>query len=340
MKLKRLCTSLMRAISLPCLASSDAEDFFYSSFLPTSCSPEYAEGAANVFKKMAAAPKTEIQHDYGVMLLNQAYADYGWDFPPIALVQKELLSFCASQPSRKRFMDVGAGQGSDTVGMLLTDRAHVTAYELQKTQFEQMQRRVKALVKEVSPNLNIDAVAWLRSGDFLTAKFNEGFKGGYTGINLNKVAHFWDDAQLGHFVEKAAFLLEKGVGKLFITVVTPTPGDEFNRFVQEDDSGLIFFQRKDLLNSSLTGILGTPTIMTRKPKTHEKPGHIYQTVKQEKAKNYLVTDRVMYYHTEASLTRALGDKFKIVKVINLAPKDIHPDAFESMLSIVAERTEL
>jgi hypothetical protein len=41
----------MMAISLPCLASSDAEDFSYSSFLPTSCSPEYAEGATNVLKK-------------------------------------------------------------------------------------------------------------------------------------------------------------------------------------------------------------------------------------------------------------------------------------------------
>lgn len=60
-------------------------------------------------------------------------------FFPIALVQKELLTFCASQPSRKRFMDVGAGQGSDTVGMLLTGKTHVTAYELQKAQFEEMQ---------------------------------------------------------------------------------------------------------------------------------------------------------------------------------------------------------
>ena len=236
-------------------------------------------------------------------------------------------------------MDVGAGQGSDTVGMLLTGKTHVTAYELQKAQFEEMQARVKTLVKEVSPELTIETIARFRSGDFLTVKFTGAFEGGYTGINLNKVAHFWDDAQLGAFVGKAAFLFEQGVGRLFMTVVTPTPGDEFDRFARANDSGLVFFQRKDLLNSSLTGILGTPTITTRKPSAHEKPGHIYQTVKQVKAQNYLVTDRVMFYHTEASLARALGDKFRIIKVINLAPKDIGPDAFESMLSIVAERTD-
>ncbi|MBA4749826.1 MAG: class I SAM-dependent methyltransferase [Alphaproteobacteria bacterium] len=340
MEFKRLRTSLMLLFSLPCLASSESEEFSYSSFLPKSCSCEYSEAASNVFKKLAKSPKTEIQHDHGMMLPNRVYADYGWDFPPIAPVQKELLSFCASQPSRKRFMDVGAGKGSDTVGMLLTGKTHVTAYELQQAQFREMQGRVTTLFKEVSPDLSIDTVARFRSGDFLTVKFNEGFRGGYTGINLNKVAHFWDDAQLGNFVEKAAFLLEKGVGRLFITVVTPTPGDDYEKFVNKNGYGPIFFTRKDLLNDTWSGILGTPTLTVRKPKDHEKPGHMYQSVSQEGSKAYAITDRVMYYHTKASLTHALGDKFRIVKVLNLAPKDIHPDAFESMLSIVAERTEL
>jgi hypothetical protein len=73
----------MAVFSLTCLASCDPDEFSYSSFLPSTCSSEYAERASNVFKKMAKGPNTEIQHDDGLMLPNRVYVDYGWDFSPL-----------------------------------------------------------------------------------------------------------------------------------------------------------------------------------------------------------------------------------------------------------------
>ena len=344
MRLKNIYTSILiscfvLATSVHCIAADQQEDQVYAQFLPTN-SPQYVEKACQVYKKMQNALKTEILHDDGQMLPNQVYIDYGWDFPPIFKVQSELLSFCSQQTTKKRFMDIGPGNGYDTVAMLLTQKAHVTSYEILNAQFKKLENTVKTLVYEASPTFNMDQNARFRNNDFLQVKFNASFEGGYTGINLNKVGHFWDNKQWEIFRDNAAFLLEKNVGRLFITLVTPTPGDHFDRFMQQYHSGLVCFQRTDLLNDSWTGIIGDPvSITTRKPKSNEKPGHMFQTIKEVGKKAFVVTDRVMNYHTVETVTAALGDKFRILKVINLSPRDIHPDAFESMISIVAERTD-
>jgi len=312
-------------------------------YLPANTSENIKKNTSLVYKKISTAAKKEIIHDRPEGLLpNKVYQDYGWNFPPIPRVQKELLEFCSQFPKKVRGKDIGAGEGYDTIAMLFTGKVHVSVYEKEAPQRQALENKVKELMSEANKDFDVSKNTRYY-GDFLTAKFTDNSKGQYQVINANKMLHFLDPESTETFGERSAFLSGTD-GGLFLTSVTPTPGDPFDTFMKANKEkkwpGYLFYKQENELNHNWTGIVGEPKItLVRIPKQGEKAGHFYQTVEERGSKAFAITERVMHYHTEETLTQLLGDKFKIKKVINLLPKDIHPDAAESMISIVAERTD-
>ena len=318
-------------------------------YLPQESLEEYIKNASNVFDRIMEAPQIDILHDDRKKFNQQIQPDtiikdYGWSFRPYSNGLRELLEFC-SQTHLKRAIDVGPGEGNETIAMLLTKRVHVTAYEKQTLQCNRLIQNVKKLMSEADTQFPLDKRFLSKAADFLTVEFKESFKGQYEIINANKVIHFFDPSQTSTFVEKAAFLL-KQKGRLFVTAVTPTPKSKIESFICTEKKntfpgGYIFYKQENELNKEWTNIVGAPQIVEVRTPKKEQSAHFYQTVRQAQKKAFAVTERVMHYHTEKTLAEALGDKFKIIKTFIITPKETggNDEYQEHMISIMAERTE-
>ena len=333
---------ILSIFSISSFALNSEKDQNFVQYLPANSSPEYVIKAIQLYKKLQNEPKEGIKHNRlrGILGSYTVYTDFGSNFPSIYQIQKELLEFCSQCVQKEMFIDVGAGCGYDTIAMILTGKAHVTAFEIEKPQYEILKNRVISLLSEINKN-SLEKNVEFRHADFLKVEYSKDFEGQFSGINANKIIHFLDPEQTETFFHKAAFLLKPG-GRLFITTAMPTPGDQFEEFIKKNQNdkfpGFVFYKRKDRLNENGDKIVGEPVLMSvRQPTSHEQGGYFFQTIEKDDKNTFVVTDRVIHYHTEQTLTHILNDKFKIIKVIKLLPKDIHPDAFESVISIVAER---
>ncbi|MBS0271379.1 MAG: hypothetical protein JSR85_01880 [Proteobacteria bacterium] len=333
-----------------CMEAERPSKLMIRPYLPQDSSEEYIQNASKVFDTIMDAPQVDILHDDRAsvnqqILPNTDTKDYGWSFRPHPNSLRELLEVC-SQPHLKRAIDVGPGEGNETVAMLLTKRVHVTTFEKQSLQSKRLTQNVQTLTSKADAHFPLDIRFLSKAADFLTAEFKETFKGGYEIINANKVVHFFDPSQTSTFVKKVAFLLKPG-GHLFITAVTPTPGSKFEKFICFEKKntfpdGYVFYRQENELNEDWSGIVGAPqTVEVRTPKK-EQSAHFRQTVRQTPRKAFAVTERVMHYHTEKTLGEALGNKFKIIKTFVITPKETGGDDKyqEHMISIVAERTEI
>lgn len=312
-------------------------------YLPTECSQQDMAQATALYVTTYQIPKKEILHDGPPLRPGQIRTIYGWGFPPVASVQHELLSFCSEQPKKGRLIDIGPGYGQDAIAMLLTRKVHLTTYEKQEKQNEEFKRQVGELFLRSYPEFPLEKNFTPLNKDFLSVTFGKQSEGQYCGINANKLLHFLSPQETDVFVTSAAFLLKPG-GRLFITTVTPTVGSKIEGFIiaraenREEHPGYLFYVQQNQLFDTETLAFGPAEIILMRGPMKEKPAHYCQVL--DKTDMTFTTARVMYFHTEASLQSALGSKFKIIKSMVLIPDEIHSDAQESMISIVAERLDL
>ncbi len=310
---------------------------FVKSFVPTDSSDEYIDSVTKVLRDTINSPKREILQDHESLELGVVQKDYGYNFPSIPRIQQKLLEFCVRADHEVHIADVGAGFGYDSLLALLTKKAKVTAFEKQETQWETLQFTViQSILTHVDPNFPVNKFSALHA-DFLKEPSLPFPKHTFDGINVNKVIHFFDPEQSRVFKEKINFFLKPG-GRLFLTCLTPSPGtkiDEFMQSSEEEFPGYLFYRLETKL-SELFQFGETNLKEIRKPADGEESAHFFQTHRQEENKDILITtDRVMHYHTFETLTRFLGEEFKILETCIIPPKESMGS--DHMISIVAEK---
>lgn len=152
-------------------------------------------------------------------------------------------------------------------------------------------------------------------------------------LNANKVIHFFDPAQTRIFSERANSLLKKG-GRLFLTCLTPSPGSEIEDFMREHEGedlpGFVFYKLETMLIHG-TQLGDSRMLEVRAPREGEESAHFFQEVLSDR----VITDRVMHYHTLETLTKVLGDGFRILEAMITTPDENH--GTDHMISIVAEK---
>ncbi|MBY0272731.1 MAG: class I SAM-dependent methyltransferase [Alphaproteobacteria bacterium] len=309
---------------------------FVESFVPADSSEEYIESVMNVLRDTINSPKTEIRQDHESLQLGVVQKDYGYNFPSIPRIQQKLLEFCAQADHEVRIGDVGPGFGYDSLLTLLTKNAKVTAFEKQEAQCEALKFTViQSILTHVDPNFPVGKFSALHA-DFLKQQTIPFLRHTFDGINVNKVIHFFDPEESKIFKEKVSFFLRPG-GRLFLTCLTPSPGtkiDEFMKSREEEFPGYLFYR----LETELTKLLqcGESNLKeVRKPADGEESAHFFQTHKKVGGKDIVITDRVMHYHTSETLTRLLGEEFKILETCIIPPEE--NTGTDHMISIVAEK---
>lgn len=312
---------------------------FVKTFVPEDSTEDYIEKVASCYRD-AMTYKQEIMHDnrpvlfgQSMILPNTVTKDYGWNFPPVPRVQRHLLEFCAQATSPLNMMDIGAGYGIDSLFALLTKKIkNLYALENQKAQSELLKQVVEGSIRT-----NVDS-AFPLSGfkvfkkDFLTLA-PDFSRGAFNVLNANKVIHFFDPAQIGIFSERANSLLKKG-GRLFLTCLTPSPGSEIEDFMKEHEGedlpGFVFYKQETMLiHGSQPG--ESRMLEVRAPREGEESAHFFQRVLSDR----VITDRVMHYHTLETITKVLGDGFRILETMITTPDENH--GTDHMISIVAEK---
>lgn len=317
---------------------------YVKSFVPQQSSEEYIKKVEQVVNHVLKS-KVEINHGglpnrfNGNILPGVATEDYGWNFPSIPSIQKELLDFCAKSPQIVHMLDVGPGFGFDSLLMLLTKKATVTGVEKIKIQCEEYEHTVKqSILQNVDKGFPVKRFRAVNK-DFLSFSSKE--KGAFNGINVNKVIHFFNPEETKFFKEKINFLIKPG-GQLFLTCLTPTPNSEIDKFMKteaqqkEQFPGYLFYKQKTTLIDSKVPSKST-FVEIRKP-GDEKSAHFMQLPHQLKNTNeitFVTTDRVMHYHTLETLTDLLGKDFKILKTFIISPEE--NGGTDHMISIVAEK---
>lgn len=309
---------------------------FVKSFVPADSSDAYIESVMKVLRDSINSPKREIRQDHEGLELGVVQKDYGYNFPSIPRIQQKLLEFCAQADREVRIADIGAGFGFDSLLALLTKKAKVTAFEKQKAQCEALGFTVvQSILTYVDPNFPVDKFSALPA-DFLKQPTLPLLRHTFDGMNVNKVIHFFDPAESKVFKEKVNFFLRPR-GRLFLTCLTPSPGtkiDEFMKSREEEFPGYLFYR----METELTKLFqfGESIIKeVRKPADGEESAHFFQTHKQVGGKDIVITDRVMHYHTLETLTRLLGEEFKILETCIIPPEE--NTGTDHMISIVAEK---
>lgn len=309
---------------------------FVKSFVPADSSDKYIDSVTNVLRNSINSPKMEILQDHESLHLGAAQKDYGYNFPSILRIQQKLLEFCAQADHEIHIADVGAGFGYDSLMALLTRKAKVTAFEKQEAQWETLQFTViTSILTQVDPSFPVEKFSALHA-DFLEQPTLPSLRHTFDRININKVIHFFNPEESRVFKENINFFLKPG-GRLFLTCLTPSPGTKIDNFIkssEEEFPGYLFYRMEieleELFQSGESNLKEV-----RKPADGEESGDCFQTHKQVGSKLMVITDRVMHYHTFETLTRLLGEEFKILETCIIPPKENM--GADHMISIVAEK---
>jgi len=314
----------------PVLVLSSFKDFkdlyprqYFKRCMPNHSDAEIKAAAIifNILLKEAPAPiiEDDSTQPFQVGLVR---SESGYSFRPIMEIQGPFLQCCAS--GAKRILDIGAGNGNDTIPILLCRNVQVVAVDIHRQQLEQLKARVVRTVGALYPEVVQKYFSTFKR-DFAdtSTKVPEQFLGAFHGANVNKVPHFLNGAQFSTLARNVARMLCDGA-VLSLTVSTYLPNSREAKWIAEqekqglEDPGLLYYDRKGHEYAHVK----------RELCELPSPGHKVEFL--EKGQPILRTGR--YFHTLETLHTFLDPYFDIVD-----HHTVQVDAEDIFLTILARK---
>lgn len=301
------------------------------------CMPKLPEEsfqqAVAIFNSLVKEGISPIQEDDGgpSNQLGKIKTESGYTFPPIMELQGPFLEYCGTDKF-KRVLDIGSGEGNDTIPLLL---AQVVAVDIHTRQLAALKSRVASKLSSVPAPLKHFA-SFKRDFADKTAKVPQQYKGGFQAVNLSRVAHFLTGAQLATLVGNVAEITS-GDAVLSLVVSTYLPSSREAQWValQEkqglEDPGLVYYDHIKPLKALF--LPGTYQFVARKDCTLPSPGHKVEFLTPDQTKLVLRTGK--YYHTLNSLNKYLSPYFDITDHTTVAV-----DAEDIFLAVLAKKKPL
>jgi SAM-dependent methyltransferase len=267
----------------------------------------------------------------------------GYSFPPVKHIQRPFLEYCGTGPW-KRILDIGAGNGNDTIPLLSTLNTQVIAVDIHQGQLDKLKQRVNDKLKTELPDLSKKFGTFKRNFADQTTQVPSEYVGKFHGANLSRVLHFLDGEQTETLLRNVASLLARDA-LISITVLSIKPGSREDTWFKKQekegvkDPGLMYYQivkklRKDPILLRIDSKLpGQYVLVNQDDSKLPGPGHKRECVDQTKKNFYDHNmEQGRFYHTLESLGQYLSAHFNILDSIEW---DYDPE--EHYLSVIAQK---
>jgi SAM-dependent methyltransferase len=298
---------------------------------------ESFQQAVSIFNSLVKDGTLPIQEDDGGNSndnLGKTKTESGYTFPPIMELQGPFLEYCGNGKF-KRVLDIGSGEGNDTIPLLLTNNVQVVAVDIHARQLAALKSRVTSKLSSVPVALKHFA-SFKRDFADNTITVPQQYKGGFQAVNLSRVAHFLTGTQLATLVGNIAETTDdEAVLSLVVSTYLPSSREAQWVALQEkqglEDPGLVYY---DYIKPLKTLFLpGTYQFVARKDCTLPSPGHKVEFLTHNQTKLVLRTGK--YYHTLSSLNKYLSPHFNITDHTTVAV-----DAEDVFLAVLAKKKPL
>lgn len=279
--------------------------------------------------------------------LGKVLSEAGYSFPPKMQLQGPFLQYCGTGDF-KRVLDIGAGHGTDTILLLLTQNVQVIAVDIYEAQLNELKSNVKKhLMPSFSTQLSLFATLKRNFAHPETEAPSKYLKA-FDGVNLSRVLHFLNADQTRTMIHNVATMMKAG-SFLPLTVSTFVEGSKEESWINLqkskglDNPELVYYETvKTIRKDPLLGRLdmaqpGEVKMIDRQTCKLPDPGH-----KIEFMKEAAPVDRVpaiihflqqgRHYHNLESLKSFLDPYFNIIDHIVY-----HYDDEDKFLGILAER---
>ncbi|AIL12414.1 hypothetical protein IM40_00985 [Candidatus Paracaedimonas acanthamoebae] len=295
------------------------------------------------------SPIKEDDQEASFNNLEKILSEGGYSFPPRKEIQGPFLYYCGNGP-KKRVLDIGAGNGSDTLPLLMTHNVQVIAVDIHERQLKELKAFVLEKFKDIFPELTTSNKfgAFTRNFADQTAEVPQKYKNKFEAVNLSRVLHFLNGEQTKTMLSNIATMMKEG-GLLSLTVSTIKPGSKEEKWIDSqknlglENPGLVYYdtikriRKHPILGRQDYALPGEVNLVDRKECQLPDPGHKIEFAMETAAVNSVpaiihTLRQGRHYHTLESIKPFL-DPYFVIKDHTIYDYD-GEDIF---LALIAER---